>query len=41
MELQRAQEYGKRPYQKILAFLLSALITLAVCVLLGWILNAF
>ena len=39
-ELEKIQEYGKRPYQKLLLAFGSALITLFVCMLLFWVLRA-
>ena len=38
-EIEKHQEYGKRPYQKFLLMLGSALITLFICMLLYWLLN--
>jgi len=40
-EIQKHQEYGKRPYQKVLLMLGSALITFFVCMILIWVLKAF
>jgi transcriptional regulator with XRE-family HTH domain len=40
-EIERNQEYGKRPYQKLLLVLGSALFALFVCLLLVWLLKAF
>ena len=40
-EIQKQQEYGKRPYQKFVLMLGSALITLFVCILLIWLLRPF
>ena len=40
-EIQKHQEYGKRPYQKVLLMLGSALITFFVCMILIWALKAF
>lgn len=38
-EIEKQQEYGKRPYQKVLLVLGSALITFIVGILLYWIIN--
>lgn len=38
-EMQQQQELGKRPYQRILLALASALIALVVCLALGWLLT--
>ena len=38
-EIEKHQEFGKRPYQKFLLMLGSALITLFICMLLYWLLN--
>lgn len=38
-EIEKHQEYAKRPYQKVLLMLGSGIITLFVCVLLYWLLN--
>ncbi len=40
-EIEKSQEYGKRPYQKLLLACGSALFTLIVCLLLAWLLKAF
>jgi len=40
-EIEKHQEYGKRPYQKILMMLGSALVTFFVCVLMLWLLKSF
>lgn len=38
-EIKTHEEYGKRPYQKLLLMLGSALLTLFVCILLYWLLK--
>lgn len=38
-EMQQQQELGKRPYQRVLLALASALIALVVCMTLGWLLT--
>lgn len=38
-EMQQQQELGKRPYQRVLLALASALIALVVCLALGWLLT--
>lgn len=38
-EMQQQQELGKRPYQRVLLALASALIALVVCMALGWLLT--
>lgn len=40
-EIEKHQENGKRPYQKFLLMLGSALITLIICLLLFWLLRPF
>ena len=40
-DIQRQQEIGKRPYQKVLIVGASAVITFVVCILIGLIMNAF
>lgn len=40
-DIHKQQEIGKRPYQKILLVIGSALITLCVCVLISLLMNAF
>ena len=40
-EIQKHQEYGKRPYQSFLLMLGSALITFFICILMIWLLKAF
>lgn len=40
-EFEKAQEYGKRPYQKVLFAFIFALITFVVCMLFIWILKSF
>lgn len=40
-EIEKAQEYGKRPYQKVLSAFVCALITFVVCMLFIWILKSF
>lgn len=40
-EIEKNQEYGKRPYQKLLLALGSAIFTLFVCLLLVWMLKPF
>lgn len=40
-EIEKAQEYGKRPYQKILLALLSGLIAFIVCMFFVWLLKAY
>lgn len=40
-EIERNQEYGKRPYQKVLCAFASALITLFVCMLFVWLLKSY
>ena len=40
-EIEKAQEYGKRPYQRILLALLSGLIAFIVCMFLVWLLKAY
>jgi len=40
-EIEKNQEFGKRPYQKILLMLGSALITLFICMLMFWLLRSF
>lgn len=40
-EIERKQEYGKRPYQKILSAIASAVITLLVSMLFIWLLKSF
>lgn len=38
-EMQQQQELGKRPYQRLLLALASAMIALVVCMVLGWLLT--
>ena len=40
-DIQKQCEIGKRPYQKILLVIGSMLITLAVCVLIGFLMHVF
>jgi hypothetical protein len=40
-EIEKNQELGKRPYQKVLLVLGNAVITLVICCLLIWILKPF
>jgi transcriptional regulator with XRE-family HTH domain len=40
-EIERNQEYGKRPYQKVLFVLGSALFTFFICALLAWMFKSF
>lgn len=40
-DIQKQREIGKRPYQKILLVIGSMLITLAVCVLIGFLMHVF
>lgn len=40
-EIEKAQEYGKRPYQKYFLAFMSGLITLIVCLILIWLLRSF
>ncbi|WP_330602454.1 hypothetical protein [Anaerocolumna chitinilytica] len=40
-EIEKYQEAGKRPYQKVLLVIGSAVITLIVCCLLLWVLKPF
>lgn len=40
-DIQKQREIGKRPYQKILLVLGSALITFVVCVLIGFLMHTF
>lgn len=40
-EIEKNQEYGKRPYQKLLLVLGSAVFTLFICLLLAWMLKPF
>jgi transcriptional regulator with XRE-family HTH domain len=40
-EIEKHQEYGKRPYQKFMLMIGSALITLIICIVLFWILKPF
>ncbi len=40
-EIEKSQEVGKRPYQKVLLVFGSAVITLIICLLLLWILKPF
>jgi transcriptional regulator with XRE-family HTH domain len=40
-EIEKHQEYGKRPYQKFMLMIGSALITLVICIVLFWILKSF
>lgn len=40
-EIEKNQEYGKRLYQKLLLVLGSMLLTLFICLMLGWLLKSF
>ena len=40
-DIQKQREIGKRPYQRILLAIGSALITFAVCVLIGFLMHIF
>jgi transcriptional regulator with XRE-family HTH domain len=40
-EIEKAQEYGKRPYQKVLYTLGAGIITFIVCMLFVWLLKSF
>ncbi len=40
-EIEKAQEYGKRPYQKVLSAFICGLITFVVCMLFVWVLKSF
>lgn len=40
-EIEKAQEYGKRPYQKVLLAFISGLITFVVCILFVWLLKSY
>lgn len=40
-EIEKSQEYGKRPYQKFLLALLSGLIAFIVCMFFVWLLKAY
>ncbi|MCM1182374.1 MAG: helix-turn-helix domain-containing protein [Roseburia sp.] len=40
-EIEKAQEYGKRPYQKLLLALGCGLISFAICVFFVWLLKAY
>lgn len=40
-EIERNQEYGKRPYQKILSAIVCAVIAFFVCMLFVWLLKSF
>ena len=40
-EIEKHQEYGKRPYQKIFMMLGSALVTFFICILMVWLLKSF
>ncbi|ABK62459.1 transcriptional regulator, putative [Clostridium novyi NT] len=40
-EIERAQEYGKRPYQKFLAVFICCLISFVVCMLFVWLLKSY
>ena len=40
-DIQKQREIGKRPYQKILLVIGSALITFVVCVLIGFMMHTF
>jgi len=40
-EIERNQEYGKRPYQKALLAFACAIIAFLVCMLFGWLLKSF
>ena len=39
-EIEKAQEYGKRPYQKVLAAFISGLIALLICSWFIWLFKA-
>ena len=40
-DIQKQREIGKRPYQKILLFIGSALITFVVCIVIGFLMHIF
>ena len=40
-DIQKQREIGKRPYQKILLVIGSALITFAICVIIGFLMHIF
>ena len=40
-EIEKQREIGKRPYQKVLLVLATALITIVVCILLGFLMHVF
>lgn len=40
-EIERNQEYGKRPYQKVLLIFACAIIALLVCMLFDWLFKSF
>lgn len=40
-EIEKAEEHGKRPYQKLFLALLSALIAFVVCMIFVWLLKSF
>lgn len=40
-EIEKAQEYGKRPYQKVLLVFISGLITFVLCILFAWLLKSY
>ena len=40
-EIEKAQEYGKRPYQKALSVFISGLIAFTVCIIFVWLLKSF
>jgi hypothetical protein len=40
-EIQKQREIGKRPYQKILFVIGSAIVTFVVCILIGFLMQFF
>ncbi len=40
-EIEKAEEYGKRPYQKVFSAFLCAVIAFVVCLLFTWLLKSF
>ena len=40
-QIEKAQEFGKRPYQKILSVFVCAIISFFVCMLFVWLLKSF
>lgn len=40
-EIEKAQEYGKRPYQKVFSVLLCGIIAFIVCMVFVWLLKSF